>query len=101
MNQTPNPLPSWSVRKRLNGLESSTQHTKGSVYSELDTSNNQIRLLLVQPSKDAEAQIQCHQQQVSLNDKLEFEALSYAWGDPELVKSILLDEREFEVTLGA
>ena len=114
MNQTPNPPPCWSVRKRLkltsiyqhfsrrpNGLSSSTQHTKGSVYSELDTSNNQIRLLLVQPSKDADAQIQCHQKQVSLNDNPEFEALSYAWGDPELVKSILVDEREFKVTLGA
>jgi hypothetical protein len=82
-------------------LSSSTHNTKEGVYGELDTSNNQIRLLLVQPSKDAEAQIQSHQRQVSLGDNPESEALSYAWGDPELVKSILLDEREFKVTLGA
>jgi hypothetical protein len=82
-------------------MSSPAQHTKGSVYSELDASNNQIRLLLVQPSKDAEAQIRCHLKLVSLDDKPEFEAVSYAWGDPELIKPVLLDEREIEVTLGA
>ena len=71
------------------------------VHSELNRLNNEIRVLLLQPSKDPVAQVRSCRKKVSLNDNPAFEALSYAWGDPTLVESILLDDQEFKVTLSA
>jgi hypothetical protein len=80
-------------------ITSSTQNAI--VHPELNRLNNEIRVLLLQPSKDLEAQVQSCRKKVSLNDNPAFEALSYAWGDPTLVESILLDDQVFKVTLSA
>ena len=70
-------------------------------HRKLDPLRNEIRLLVLQPSKDSEAQIECYRETVSLNDNPEFEALSYAWGNPNLVDSVLVDNKAFSVTLNA
>lgn len=44
-----------------------------------------------------EPAIQCRRQVVSLDDKPEYEALSYAWGDASAVHSILLDGASFVI----
>jgi hypothetical protein len=72
-----------------------------SIHGDLNTLNDEIRLLLLQPSKDPEAQVQSCLKKVSLNDNPAFEALSYAWGDSTVVESILLDDQVFKVTFSA
>jgi Heterokaryon incompatibility protein (HET) len=71
------------------------------VYDNLNSSNKEIRLLLLKPSKSSKAQIECSLVNVSLNDNPTFEALSYAWGNPTIVESILLDGQIFHVTSNA
>lgn len=56
---------------------------------------------MLHPSKDSEAQIECSRGTVSLNDNPEFKALSYTWGDPNVVHSILVDNKAFSTTLNA
>ena len=79
----------------------SSSRENSNVSTRLDTSKNEIRLLLLQPSHDPQAQIQCFRKKTSLNDKPRFEALSYTWGDPAVVEPVLLDDEEFNVTVGA
>ena len=69
--------------------------------TKLDPLKNEIRLLVIQPSKDSRAQIECSRDIVSLNDDPKFEALSYTWDDPNVVDSILVDSKAFSITLDA
>ncbi|KAJ3547684.1 hypothetical protein NM208_g1397 [Fusarium decemcellulare] len=71
------------------------------LYTNLNLSKAEIRLLLLQPSTDPEENVQCSIQTVSLDDGPTFEALSYSWGDPAASKSIILDEQPLKVTLSA
>jgi hypothetical protein len=77
------------------------QRTKDSIFQDLDESKNQIRLLLLYPSEGGEGPIQCDLKEVSLDSDPQYEALSYAWGDPKTVKTISLRKEEFTVTLSA
>ncbi|KXX75721.1 Heterokaryon incompatibility protein 6, OR allele [Madurella mycetomatis] len=72
------------------------------MLNRLNTSRNEIRVLYLYPSIDPDAPIQCSRQVVSLDDDPEYEALSYAWGNPSVVHPILLDhDPAFPVTLNA
>ncbi|KAI1122321.1 heterokaryon incompatibility protein-domain-containing protein [Nemania abortiva] len=51
--------------------------------------NAQIRLLTIEPGK-IEDDIQCSLTIVSLDDKLKYEALSYVWGDPTIMRDIFV-----------
>lgn len=78
------------------------------MYSPLDSTKHQIRLLHLQPSLErfSEAtsdrksiqKIRCSFSLVSLQDDAEYEALSYVWGKAEATASILLNEMSFPVT---
>ncbi|KAM5344284.1 hypothetical protein ACJ41O_012821 [Fusarium nematophilum] len=70
-------------------------------YANLDPSKTEIRLLLLQPSIYAKADVQCSLHKFSLDDDPAFEALSYCWGDPTPVKSIILGGQATKVTLSA
>lgn len=62
-----------------------------------------IRLILLQPSQDLEAQVQCSLIEVTLgeleNDIVDhYVALSYVWGDATLSCSALVDEKRLDIT---
>lgn len=57
-------------------------HARSIVYDTLDPNRNQIRILELLPSKDRKQPIVCNMRIVSLDDKPEYDALSWCWGDP-------------------
>ncbi|KAF4418450.1 Heterokaryon incompatibility protein 6 [Colletotrichum fructicola] len=57
-----------------------------------------IRLLHLLPGK-WEEDIQCRLEVTGLHNYPVYEALSYAWGDPEVVRPILLDGEQMDVTI--
>jgi hypothetical protein len=66
-------------------------------YNQLQVPHRQIRLLLLLPGLDHE-RISCKLFTASLNDNPEYNALSYAWGDPNVKEPILVNEQDFPVT---
>ncbi|KAI0022698.1 heterokaryon incompatibility protein-domain-containing protein [Xylariomycetidae sp. FL0641] len=54
-----------------------------------------IRLLQILPGK---GQLECHLEQVAMDSKPMFYALSYAWGDSADARDILVEGRPFRVT---
>ena len=73
-------------------LPESNGHAAGAIYGP-DLATGRIRLLTLHPSTNSEDRIRCTLNEVSLDDKPEYEALSYAWGLPEDVKEILVNGR--------
>ena len=67
------------------------------IYRPLDPVSKQIRLLMLHPGTEGE-DIKCHLEHVSLEDRPEFTALSYVWGDPTDTRTILLYNVPFPVT---
>lgn len=59
-------------------------------------SENNIRLLVVQPGKE-NTPIQCHLELVAHNNRPLYEALSYTWGSSERPKSITVDSTALSV----
>jgi hypothetical protein len=68
------------------------------VHSPLDLEGHAIRLLDLHPLSDASSDIRCTIQQVKLEDKPNYKALSYAWGNPNVTFPILVDEKRYHVT---
>jgi hypothetical protein len=67
-------------------------------YTNLDKAKDQIRLLSIHPAKDAGESINCSLAVVELAENLQYEALSYAWGDPARTHCIQLNGSHFNVT---
>ena len=59
--------------------------------SPLDQQNNEIRILILQPGAEAD-EVYCSLETYQLEHCREFEALSYAWGDPKPVEPIFVGE---------
>jgi len=62
-----------------------------------------IRLIILQPSQDPEAEVKCSLVQVSLEELEDdisehYVALSYIWGDPTLSYSVLVDGKKVRIT---
>jgi hypothetical protein len=69
-----------------------------SIYSSLDSSRNQIRVLHLSSGRENDDELYCTLSTVSLDDDPQYEALSYVWGDiSEDEPSIMLGEREVKV----
>jgi hypothetical protein len=66
-------------------------------YSSLDPSRSEIRVLILSGGKP-EDDVKCTLGVVSLDEKPEFAALSYVWGDASVKKPITVDGETFEVT---
>ncbi|EON67114.1 hypothetical protein W97_06367 [Coniosporium apollinis CBS 100218] len=60
-------------------------------YSPLDTTQNQIRLLHLAPADQEEDEIKCSFSLASLDEDVDYEALSYAWGDNNKTISIKIE----------
>lgn len=70
-------------------------------YAALDTTRHQIRLLHLAPSSDRRRTIVCHFSIVSLSpgsQQVNYDALSYAWGDPIFSRSVRLQGAHFAIT---
>lgn len=67
------------------------------IHQALNPGKDEIRLLRILPNQYSQ-DIQCHITHVSLDAPPHFNAISYAWGDPEDTCLITLDGLEFPVT---
>jgi len=82
------------------------------IYTPLDESRRQIRLLHLSPSSihaagcerdvsdSGDDRIRCSFSVVSLDDELNFEALSYAWGCPKQRVPVWLEGHKVNITTG-
>ncbi|TVY45237.1 Heterokaryon incompatibility protein 6,OR allele [Lachnellula occidentalis] len=66
-------------------------------YTELDRSQNLIRLLHLSPASFDDT-IRCHFTDALLDDKPDYEALSYTWGDVKDTRSIEVEGKAFSIT---
>ncbi|KAH8596691.1 heterokaryon incompatibility protein-domain-containing protein [Bisporella sp. PMI_857] len=66
-------------------------------YSPLDRQTNELRVLILHSGTEAD-QIQCTLKTYRLDDCPAFEALSYAWGDSELVEPVFINKSRVMVT---
>jgi hypothetical protein len=79
-------------------LEMSLQSHPGNFsYSPLSLAGNEIRLFLLDPGGHSE-RISGRLRHVSLDDDIQYTALSYVWGDPNVTRPINLDGYSFGVT---
>ncbi|KAF2688105.1 HET-domain-containing protein [Lentithecium fluviatile CBS 122367] len=69
----------------------------GHEYQPLDLSKDEIRLLTLHPGRDGD-KISCTLSHHNLTDNIEYEALSYTWGDNANLRTIILDGLRFQVT---
>ncbi|KAF2102642.1 hypothetical protein NA57DRAFT_33223, partial [Rhizodiscina lignyota] len=60
------------------------------LYTQLSDSPFQIRLLHILPGS-FEARIQCYLKTFTAESCIQYEALSYVWGDPNITESIKLE----------
>ena len=66
-------------------------------YTRLENDSDQIRILALLPGKGDET-ICCSQVIVYLHEAIEYEALSYTWGDSKTTDMILLEDKPCPVT---
>lgn len=57
-----------------------------------------IRLLTLLPARNLDDDLRCEINHTNLEEKPEFEALSYTWGNPKEVVPLLLHDQTFHVT---
>ncbi|KAK9417241.1 putative Heterokaryon incompatibility domain-containing protein [Seiridium unicorne] len=67
------------------------------IYAPLVSSQTQIRTIILHSGQFNE-DIQCSFHIVSLDGNLEYEALSYVWGDPTITQPVIVDGNEMQVT---
>lgn len=60
--------------------------------------DTEIRLLKFHSQQSPGDYLKCTLQHFKLDESLQFNALSYVWGDPKKTKPILVNNRKFEVT---
>ncbi|KAF4636427.1 hypothetical protein G7Y89_g1661 [Cudoniella acicularis] len=61
------------------------------IYRSLDNQTSQIRLITLHASPDFDSPIECSLGHVNLDEKLEYQALSYVWGNPNACEDIFID----------
>ena len=88
------------INKKIQGARSSKKlnFESDGLYKPLNVERREIRLLHIKPSLKLKEQPQCFLETASLDDDPQFEALSYAWGDPNLTRPIRLENREWYAT---
>ena len=69
------------------------------IWKPLDKTKREIRLAVLQPSKTLSDQPLCTLSIVSLEEKPRYEALSYAWGDANIIRPIMIQGVQWPVTV--
>jgi hypothetical protein len=67
------------------------------IYSPLDYSTGEIRLLTIQPHNLSSTRLRCELRQVPLDKTLKFQALSYVWGDESVKHSIVINGENIDI----
>ncbi|KAL9616319.1 MAG: hypothetical protein Q9160_008798 [Pyrenula sp. 1 TL-2023] len=67
-------------------------------YPQLDLSTTEIRVLRLEPAAKKEDPISCTLETTALNGGIEYEALSYVWGQEPPSQNIYLNTRAFSIT---
>jgi hypothetical protein len=67
-------------------------------YNPVDALRLEIRLVVLMPAPSFEADIHCKLHHVFLHDKPTYDALSYAWGDPNITSEIFVQSQPFQAT---
>src|SRR5277367_3550933 len=70
---------------------------RNEIYSKLSVKKREIRLAILKPAEDINETVHCEVKTISLDDKPEYEALSYVCGDPKDTKNIRVAGLEFPV----
>ena len=68
-----------------------------SIYTPLETERWHIRLVTIHPKNQVSQQIKCDLETYSLDEQLDYEALSYVWGEKGSEIEILLNGQVFPV----
>lgn len=69
-------------------------------YSNLDSTQNEIRVLVVHPGGD-EGPVRTHLRHISLNQPPKYETVSYVWGDPKELLTIIVNGAILDVPASA
>jgi hypothetical protein len=72
------------------------QSSSEPLYTPLDNARNEIRLLRIASCCDRDSSLRMFK--YSLDDRPEYVALSYVWGDPKDTRPIRVNERDVQVT---
>lgn len=76
-----------------------SQATRSSIHDPLVDPRNRIRLIEILPADSMQNDwIRCRLSTVSLDDRPNYTALSYVWGDPDVTRQIVVNDTEFDVT---
>ncbi|OTB01922.1 hypothetical protein M426DRAFT_25235 [Hypoxylon sp. CI-4A] len=76
---------------------SSSHDNRKSIYTPLDHTLCQIRVIRILPDPDDQP-VRCELHTELLTSGFHYAALSYAWGDPSVTKEILVDGHPFSAT---
>ena len=68
------------------------------LYSPLDKSQEEIRLITINCCENDEAPVSCRLETVSLENSPEYAAMSYVWGDATITEKILVNGEAFSAT---
>ena len=77
-----------------------TSQTRSPIFEPLNAAREEIRLVVIHPSEENNAPIECTLLGASLEDDtdLEYLTLSYAWGDPSVTSPVIVNDVEHQVT---
>ena len=67
-------------------------------YDHVQSSQGEIRVVVLAQSSKADAFIYCDLYTISLDDEIEYESLSYVWGNSTLASEIYLKNEIFWIT---
>jgi hypothetical protein len=89
-------MPAFRTLRKSARLES-RQRGEEFAYRPLD--DHEIRLVVLLPGSFS-SQIECNLVHHKFDEALQYDALSYTWGDPTITDVILLDGHTFKITRG-
>ncbi|KAI1139680.1 heterokaryon incompatibility protein-domain-containing protein [Hypoxylon sp. FL0543] len=70
-----------------------------SIYTPLDRSCQQVRLIQIEPSTGEDEPVRCRLDVVELKPDVRYAALSYVWGDPTITEDIIVNDVRLRVTV--
>jgi hypothetical protein len=65
-------------------------------YKPLKPGSGEIRLIILQPAESSTSKVECEILHTTLTSGIEYIALSYAWGDPDLRRPIFIHSHQVE-----
>ncbi|KAK0377566.1 hypothetical protein CLIM01_05045 [Colletotrichum limetticola] len=81
-----------------------TSSLRSFLYQSLDPEKKEVRLIEIapleteDPGSTADLPVRCRLKHASLNERQSYVAVSYAWGDAEITKDILVEDQWVQVT---